>query len=347
MQYNTLGTTDIKVSKICLGTMTWGEQNTQQDAFDQLDYALDHEINFIDTAELYAIPPKEDTYGVTETIIGHWLKQSGKRSNIILASKIAGPGLPWIREGKGFVIEEIEQAVDASLKRLQTDTIDLMQLHWPQRKVPLWGKMNHHPNMIQEGDLDHLTQYYQAITKIAQKGKFRTIGLSNETAWGVMKYQQLAETLSLPPMVSIQNAYSLVRREFEVALSEVALHEKVGLLAYSPLAGGLLSGKYAAGNMPEGSRFKLFPETMGYYKNERSEEAIVTYQALADELGMTLTQLSLAFVNDQAFVTSNIIGATTMAQLKENIQSADITLSEETRQKIDDIFTQYPNPGNW
>ena len=347
MQQNTLGKTDIKVSKICLGTMTFGEQNTQQQASEQLDYATNNGVNFIDTAEIYAVPPREETYGKTEEMIGNWLQHSQKRNEIILATKIAGHGLPWIRGAEGFVEENISKAIDGSLKRLKTDYVDLIQLHWPQRGVQLWGKQNHHPSMYKENAFEQLESYYYALSQEQKKGKFKHIGLSNETAWGVMKYQQLAENQGLSPIVSNQNAYSIVRREYEVGLSEISLYENIGLLAYSPLAGGFLTGKYANNQMPANSRFQIFPEMMGYYRNERSAKAVAAYQQLADELNISLTQLCLSFVNDQPFVTSNIIGATTMEQLKENISSAEITLSEETRNKIDEIFTEYQNTGSW
>ena len=347
MKKNRLANTDIFVSKVCLGTMTWGEQNTEQQAFEQLDYAVDHGVNFIDTAEIYPVPPRAESCNKTEKIIGRWLQQKGKREKVIIATKMAGPKVPWIRNGDGFVAEHIEQAIDRSLQRLQTDVIDLYQLHWPQRAVPLWGKQNYASKMYDEQAEEQLGNFYIALSKAVQKGKIRCLGLSNESPWGVMKYQQLAKQFNLPQMVSIQNAYSIVRRDFEVGLAEVALAENIGLLAYSPLAGGFLSGKYANNACPKGSRFALFPDLMGYYKNERSTNALQQYQKLAEELAMSLTQLCLAFVNDQPFVSTNIIGATTLSQLAENIGSADIHLTEETLERIDAIFTSYPNPGNF
>ena len=347
MEYKKLGQTDIKVSKICLGTMTWGEQNTQAEAYLQLDYSLQQGVNFIDTAELYAVPPKKETCNTTEIMLGNWLSQSKRRSEVVLASKMAGRGLEWIRGGAGLFVKDIEEAIEGSLKRLQTDYIDLYQLHWPQRSVALWGKLNYQESGFFGEDRERLEEFYLALDKFVKQGKIRHIGLSNETAWGLMEYQRLAKAHSLTPMVSIQNAYSLIRREYEVALSEISLFEKIGLLAYSPLAGGLLSGKYRNGAMPADGRYSLFPATMGYYFTPRSFAAVEAYQNLADELGISLTSLSLAFVNDRSFVTSNIIGATSIEQLAENIASAEISLSAETLEKIDAIFSDYPNPANF
>ena len=347
MEKRPLGNTDIEVSKICLGTMTWGEQNTEAEAFEQMNYAFECGVNFFDTAEMYPVFPKEQTCHRTEIIIGNWFKQTNKRNDLIIATKIAGHGLPWIRGGEGFNPNAIELAVDASLKRLQTDRIDLMQLHWPQRKVQLWGKQNFSSGMFDHSAPQQIQEYYLALQTMIDKGKVRAIGLSNETAWGVMFYQRVAKQHQLMNMVSIQNAYSLLRREFEVGLAETCLYENIGLLPYSPLAGGVLSGKYAHNQLPKGSRFELFPEMMGYYNNERSQLAVRKYTELASSLELSLVQLSLAFVNDQAFVTSNIIGATSMPQLKENLSSAEVTLSVDTRQAIDKIHSELPNPGNF
>ncbi len=347
MEQRRLGETDLKVSKICLGTMTWGEQNSEEEAFSQMDYAMGQGINFFDTAEIYAVPPRTETYGKTETMVGRWFKKTGHRQKIILATKMAGPRPTWVREGRGLVVSDIEEAINGSLKRLQTDTIDLYQLHWPQRQVPLWGKENYHPNMFDLQAAEQMEEFFYALSREQKKGRIRHIGVSNETAWGVMYYMMIARKREILPIVSIQNAYSLVRREYEVGLAEVSLHTKVGLLAYSPLAGGLLSGKYIDGVQPEKARFTLFPEMQSYYKNEKSNLAVKAYQKIAEELNLSLTQLSLAFVNQQAFVTSNIIGATTMDQLKENIATHTITLDTEVLKKIDDIFREYPNPGNF
>ncbi len=346
MEKRKLGNSQLEVSKICLGTMSWGEQNTQKEAHEQLDYALANGVNFIDTAEVYPVPPNKDTTSLTEQYIGNWLNKN-KRSDIVLATKMAGVNVGWIRGGRGFVVTDIEQAIDHSLARLQTDVIDLYQLHWPQREVPLWGKQNYHESMFDEHSKDNIAQFYQALQAIKTKGKVREFGLSNETAWGVMAYKDIAKQYNLSDMISIQNAYSLVRREYEVGLAEVSLAENIGLLAYSPLAGGLLSGKYENNAMPKGSRFDLFPEMMGYYKNNRTIAALKEYKKLANELSISLTQLSLAFVNDRKFVSSNIIGATSIVQLAENIGSAEILLSDEAYKKIDEIWTEYPNPGNF
>ena len=347
MEKRQLGKTDIQVSKICLGTMTWGDQNDEADAHQQLDYAIDHGVNFIDTAELYAVPPKASTYTLTEGYIGNWLHKTGKRSEVVLASKMAGPGWPWIRDGAGLAVKDIETAIDGSLKRLQTDYIDLYQLHWPMRPVALWGKLNYESSMYDAAAAEQIESFYIALAKFVEQGKVRHLGLSNETAWGVMHYQRIADKHGLPPMASIQNAYSILRRDFEVALGEVALYESVGLLAYSPLAGGVLSGKYRNGQRPANTRFVLFPELMGYYANQRTEKAIEAYTAIAEGLHLSLTQLSLAFVNDLPFVTSNIIGATTMQQLAENIGSADVSLSADTFKQINEVFNNNPNPGSW
>ena len=347
MQRRNLGSSDLSVSIICLGSMTWGEQNNQQQAFEQLDYALDQGVNFIDTAEIYSVPPRAHRYGHTETIIGEWFKRSNKRSEVVLASKMAGPRTSWIRDGAGFVRSDLQAAIDGSLRRLQTDVIDLYQLHWPQRVVQLWGKQNYDDSEFDSQALDAIADFYQALAEAQRSGKIRYIGLSNETAWGVMSYQRLADKLDLPRVVSIQNAYSLIRREYEVGLSEISLQENIGLLAYSPLAGGILSGKYALDRAPKDSRYALYPEMMGYYNNQKSFSAIDRYQSIAQELGISLTQLSLAFVNNRDFVHSNIIGATTMEQLRENIDSANIELGVGTLAAIDDIHKQYPNPGNF
>ncbi len=336
----------LEVSKICLGSMTWGEQNTQVEAFEQLDYAVDNGVNFIDTAEVYPIVPKEETSGDTERYIGRWLKQSGKRNQVVLATKITGPHVPWIREGKG-VDCDIELAVDASLSRLQTDVIDLYQVHWPTRSVPLWGKMNYEDSMYLPNAQEQMLKAYSQLDALVKKGKIREIGLSNETAWGLMTYQRIGKENGLKPFVSCQNCFSIVRRDFEVNLSEVALSENIGLLAYSPLAGGLLTGKYRGGVKPEGSRFHVFPDMMGYYDNPRTHAAVTMYQSLAEEVGTTITKFCLAFINDRSFVTSNIIGATNLEQLQENIASAEVVLNEDIRKRIDDVFKQYPNPGNY
>lgn len=345
MKKQFLGNSQLEVPIICLGTMTWGEQNSESEAHEQLDYALANEVNFIDTAELYAVPIKAETSGLTETYIGNWLKKTGKRSEVTLATKMAGPRTLWIREGRGLVAEDIEEAVNGSLRRLQTNIIDLYQLHWPQRPVALWGRLNYPSEAYKKEATQQLENFYRALVNIYKSGKVRYFGLSNETPWGVMTYQRLSKEYDLPPMVSVQNAYSLIRREYEVGLSEISLFENIGLLAYSPLAGGLLTGKYR-NEIPPKSRYAQFPEMMGYYSDERVQQCITAYTKLAEELGISLTTLSLAFVSQQPFVHSTIIGATTMEQLKVNIDSAKVELSKETLEKIDTIFKKY-NPGNY
>ena len=347
MKKRKLGSSDLEISLICLGSMTWGEQNNESEAFEQLDYSLAHEVNFIDTAEIYSVPPREQHYGHTETIIGNWLQRRQKRSDVIIATKMAGPRTPWIRSGAGFVASDLNAAVEGSLRRLQTDVIDLYQLHWPQRPVQLWGKQNFDDDQYDAQALDALLSFYQALGAMQRSGKIRYLGVSNETAWGLMSYQRLADKYDLPRMVSTQNAYSLIRREYEVSLSEVSLQENIGLLAYSPLAGGLLSGKYQLDKAPSSSRFALFPEMMGYYNNPRSFAAIERYQQIADDLSLSLTELSLAYVNNRDFVHSNIIGATTMQQLRENINSASIELTAEVMADIDQVHRDFPNPGNF
>ena len=347
MQMNQIGNTDLQVSKICLGTMTWGEQNTKEEAFVQMDYALGNGVNFFDTAEMYSVPPREPTCNLTEKYIGEWFAKTGNRDKIILASKVAGPGPKWIRGGRGFIKNELEEAINGSLKRLQTDHIDLYQLHWPQRQVQLWGKENYHEAMYTEGAREQMLEYYFELDKFIKNGKIRHLGISNETAWGAMTYQALAKENNLPKMASIQNAYSIIRREYEVGIAEISMYENISLLPYSPLAGGLLSGKYRNNPHPPKARFTLFPQTMGYYNNEKTAQAVEKYQLIADEAGVSLVTLCLAFVNDRKFVASNIIGATGIDQLQENIASAEVTLSKETLKQIEAVFRELPNTGNF
>ncbi|MDC0194882.1 aldo/keto reductase [Alphaproteobacteria bacterium] len=347
MKYRKLGTTDIDVSVICLGTMTFGEQNTQQDGFDQMNYALERGVNFFDTAELYAVMPRKETYGKTEEILGNWFKETKKRDQIILASKIASKSddLSWIRGGNktlGFDKKNLNLAIDESLRRLQTDYIDLYQLHWPERKVPKFGTLDfeydpHDKEWVQ------LQEVLQNLNEIIKTGKVRHIGLSNETPWGVMKYLQISKEKKLPRMMSIQNVYSLVNRVFDVANSEVSVRENCGLLAYSPLAGGRLSGKYI-NSQPKNARYTLWPRRFSRHHTERGEIAIEKYVNLAKKLNLSPSTFANAFVNDRPFVTSNIIGATTMDQLKENIDSIDVTLTNETLAEIEDIHLSDPNP---
>ena len=348
MKYRKLGTTNIDVSVICLGTMTWGGQNSQSEAFDQMEYAFEKGINFFDTAEMYAVMPSKERHGKTEEIIGNWFKQTGKRKDIILASKIASKsnGLEWIREGGkklGFDKKNMNAAVDASLKRLQTDYIDLYQLHWPERKVPLFGKLDfvHDPD---DTDWSSVEQVLENLNDIIKTGKIRYVGLSNETPWGMMKSLQVAKEKNLPRMMSIQNVYSLVNRVFDTANSEIAIRENCGLLAYSPIAGGRLSGKYLNGALPKNARYTLWPNRFSRHATKRGDGAIEKYIKLAKKHNLTSCKMANAFVNDRPFVTSNIIGATSMDQLKENIDSININLSAEILKEIQEIHSQDPNP---
>ncbi|MCL6231040.1 NADP(H)-dependent aldo-keto reductase [Acinetobacter amyesii] len=347
MQFKPLAHTSILVPEICLGTMTFGEQNTQAEAFEQLDYALERGLNFWDTAEMYPVPPKPETQGSTETIIGNWIAARGGRDKLILASKIAGPsqGGSHIRDGQTkFIASEIESALDHSLQRLQTDYLDLYQLHWPQRPTNFFGKLgygNAEANSTQT--ITNLEETLVALSHEVKKGRIRSIGLSNETPWGTLKFLQLAEKHGLEKIVSVQNPYSLLNRTYEIGLSEIAHYEGVGLLAYSPLAFGYLTGKFRHGARPANARVTLFSR-FSRYSNAESEWATEQYAQLAEQHGLTLTQLALAFIKQQFFVTSTIIGATNLDQLKENIDAFDVNLSEDILKGIEDIHRQQPNP---
>ena len=341
MEYNILPNSNIKVSKICLGTMTWGRQNNQQEAFDQMDYSIDKGVNFFDTAELYPVPATPDKYAITEEIIGNWFQQSKKRDKIILATKIAGPGdyTAHIRK-TGFKGNSIENALDGSLKRLKTDYIDLYQLHWPERITNTFGNRNYqYFNDSWEDNFEFILEKLKELIKI---GKIRHIGLSNENPWGIMKFLEYSKQ-ELPKMITVQNPYSLLNRLFEVGSSEICKRENVGLLAYSPLGFGILTGKYFNGKMPKNSRLDLFP-TLKRYSNENSIKAAKLYDEVAKKHNLSLTHLSLSFVNDRPFVTSNIIGATNLEQLKENIESVNIKLSDEIISEINSINNKIPNP---
>jgi len=341
MEYNILPNSNIKVSKICLGTMTWGRQNNQQEAFDQMDYSIDKGVNFFDTAELYPVPATPDKYAITEEIIGNWFQQSKKRDKIILATKIAGPGdyTAHIRK-TGFKGNSIENALDGSLKRLKTDYIDLYQLHWPERITNTFGNRNYqYFNDSWEDNFEFILEKLKELIKI---GKIRHIGLSNENPWGIMKFLEYSKQ-ELPKMITVQNPYSLLNRLFEVGSSEICKRENIGLLAYSPLGFGILTGKYFNGKMPKNSRLDLFP-TLKRYSNENSIKAAKLYQEVAKKHNLSLTHLSLSFVNDRPFVTSNIIGATNLEQLKENIESVNIKLSDEIISEINSINNKIPNP---
>ena len=348
MKYRKLGNTNINVSVICLGTMTFGEQNTEAEGFEQMDYALDRGVNFFDTAELYAVMPRKETYGKTEEIVGNWLKSRKKRDKIILASKIASKSeddLQWIRNGStslGFDRKNMDEAINNSLKRLKTDYIDLYQLHWPERKVPKFGVLDF--KYDPKDQWTSIEEVLENLDRLIKAGKIRYVGLSNETPWGVMKFLQLAKEKNLPRMVSIQNVYSLVNRVFDVANSEVSIRENCGLLAYSPLAGGRLSGKYIGNKKPKNARYTIWPRRFSRHHTQRGEIAIESYFNLAKKYGYSPSLFANAFVNNRPFVTSNIIGATTMQQLEENIDSIDITLSKEILDKIEDIHLSDPNP---
>ncbi|MFB9135884.1 NADP(H)-dependent aldo-keto reductase [Vibrio olivae] len=342
MQTTKLPHSTLEISKLCLGTMTFGEQNTQDDAFRQLDYALERGINFIDTAEMYPVPPKAETQGLTEEYIGNWLEKSGKREKVVLATKVSGPrSVPYIRDNLSLDRRNIHQAIDDSLRRLKTDYVDLYQLHWPQRQTNTFGKLNY-PTPEGKEEVT-LIESLDALGELVKAGKIRYIGVSNETPWGVMTLLRLAEKHDLPRIVSIQNPYSLVNRSFEVGLSEISHFEGVELLAYSPLAMGMLSGKYANGARPAGARLTLF-ERFQRYSKPQGVAAAQAYVDLAQEFGLDPAQMALAFVNQRPFVASTILGATTMQQLKANIDSLDVQLNQELLQKIEEINTVYSNP---
>ena len=350
MKKNNLGKTDIMVSEICLGTMTWGQQNSEKEAHDQLSFAIERGINFIDTAEMYSVPPREETYGLTEKYIGTWLKNQD-RSNIILATKIAGrtsnvpsgpPGLDWIRKGPRLNEEHIFEAIENSLKRLNTEYIDLYQIHWPERPVNSFGQLGYIHNPRKDDIKIEVT--LEALSKAVQKGLIKYIGLSNETPWGVMKFIEAAKEFSLPRVVSIQNPYSLLNRSFEAGLSEIAINEEVGLLPYSPLAGGVLSGKYLNGKKPENARMTLFERMRTRYTNQHAENAVLEYQKVALKYDLNLTQMAINFVTKQNFVTSNIIGATSIDQLEENIDSINCELNEEVIKEIEKVHKIYTYP---
>lgn len=344
MIYNNLPHTDIEVSKICLGTMTWGNQNTEEEGHEQMDYAMDQGINFFDTAELYPIPAHPDRYAVTEKIIGNWFQKNGNRDKIVLASKIAGKAemSKFIRT-TGFSPESIRNAVEGSLERLQTDYIDLYQLHWPERNANFFGKRGYEHDVTDHWE-DNIHEVLQTLRDLVREGKIRHVGISNETPWGTMRYLMESKVhASLPRTITIQNPYNLLNRLFEVGMSEIAMREKVGLLAYSPLGFGTLTGKFLGGMRPATSRVVLFKQ-YDRYSGDTAVTATEKYQKLAKEHGLSLTQMALAFVNSRPFVTSTIIGATSMEQLKQNIASIDLTLSDEVLKGIEEIHDAIPNP---
>ncbi|SOC39783.1 aryl-alcohol dehydrogenase-like predicted oxidoreductase [Rhizobium subbaraonis] len=346
MKYNMLGRTDIKVSEICLGTMTWGSQNNEAEAHQQLDYALDKGVNFIDTAELYPTTPlSAETYGDTERFIGSWLSARGNRDKIVLASKVAGPGRAYIRGGQPMTRAGILEAIDGSLKRLRTDYLDLYQLHWPNRgHYHFRQAWTYNPSSQDRArTADELIEVLETTGELVKAGKIRAIGLSNETAWGTMQFLKLSESRGLPRIASIQNEYNLLYRTFDLDLAEVSHHENVGLLAYSALAAGLLTGKYLGGVRPEGSRITKNGDLGGRYQ-PLQEPAVAAYVALAREHGLDPAQLALAFCLTRPFMTSVIIGATSMEQLATDIAAADLSLSEDIMKALQNLHRRYPAP---
>ena len=342
MNYKKLGNTDLDVSTICLGTMTWGEQNTQEEGFEQMDYALDQGVNFWDTAELYAVPPRKETYGHTEVIIGNWFEKTKKRDQVILASKVAGPARNYLRNGENsFTGPNLESALENSLKRLKTDYIDLYQLHWPERNVNNFGRLNY---THKENNWNQFEDILGELNKYVDKGKIRYVGLSNETPWGVLNYLKISKEKNLPRMMSIQNPYSLLNRSYEIGLSEVSIREEIGCLAYSPLASGYLTGKYRNNNFPKGSRMERDFDFWTRYRKPNTEKAIELYYEISNKYELDMSQMSLKFCEIQDFMTSVIIGATTMEQLKTNIESVNIKLSDDVIKEINNVQTIYPNP---
>jgi aryl-alcohol dehydrogenase (NADP+) len=343
MRYATLPGTEMKVSKVCLGTMTWGQQNGEAEAHAQLDYAVGQGINFIDTAEMYPVPPNARTQGSTERILGTWLVRQ-KRDLLYIATKVAGPGRrDWIRGGRTDLTKDvIAEAVDTSLERLQTDYIDLYQIHWPQRNVPMFGSTEFDPSKEKGGP--SIQEQVEGMAALIRAGKIRHYGLSNETAWGVCEFQRAAKELGVPGPVTIQNSYSLLSRNVDNDLAEVLHRERMALLAYSPLAAGILSGKYTGGARPEGARFTLFDSLGMRFRKPMVSEAVDAYAALARRCGITLVQLALGYVASRWFTGASIIGATSMAQLAEDIAAAQFTLDAQTLDGIREIQLRYPNP---
>ncbi|RTZ07918.1 aldo/keto reductase [Flavobacterium bomense] len=343
MKYTTLPNTDIKVSKICLGTMTFGQQNREADGHAQMDYAFENGVNFFDTAEMYSIPGRQETYGSTEKILGTWFKKTGKREEIVLASKIAGPNpnFGYMREKLDFSPASIKFALDSSLQRLQTDYLDVYQLHWPERKTNYFGQRGF--KVQDDAWEDNIHNVLEALDGFVKEGKINHIGLSNENPWGIMRFLEESKYNNLPRIKTIQNPYSLLNRLFENGSAEICLRENVGLLAYSPMAFGVLSGKFLTGEAHPNARIKLFPQ-YSRYSSPQCTEATRLYQEIAKKNGLTLTELSLAFIAQQLFVTSTIIGATKMEQLKENIDTIEISLSDEILKAIDEVQAVIPDP---
>ena len=343
MKYTTLPNTDIQVSKICLGTMTFGQQNTEAEGHAQMDYALEQGVNFFDTAEMYSVPARQETYGSTERILGTWFQKTGNRDKVVLASKIAGPNpnFTYMREKNDFSPASIQYALDKSLERLQTDYIDLYQLHWPERKTNFFGQRGF--KVQDDAWEDNIHAVLETLNGFIQQGKIKHIGLSNETPWGIMRFLEESKYHNLPRIKTVQNPYSLLNRLYENGSAEIGIRENVGLLAYSPMAFGVLSGKFLTGEAHPNARINLFPQ-FSRYNSEQSAAATRLYNEIAQQNGLTLTQLALALIEQQPFVTSTIIGATTMEQLKENIDTINVTLSEELLQAIDGVQAKIPDP---
>ena len=344
MNYKKLGSTDVDVSTICLGTMTWGEQNSKADGFEQMDYAIDNGVNFWDTAEIYAIPMREETYGETENIIGEWFKKTKKRDKVILATKVSGPtSKEYIRGGGcSYDKKSMSEALEKSLKRMQTDYIDLYQLHWPERNTNFFGKQGYEHDSNEKNWIA-FEEILENLKKFVDTGKIRYVGLSNETAWGLAKCLELSKLKNLPKMMAVQNPYNLLNRTYEVGLAEISVREQSGLLAYSPLAFGYLTGKYRNNNMPKGSRIDLFKD-FTRYNNENSIKAIEEYYKISQKFNLDFAQMSIKFCEIQPFVTSVIIGATTMQQLKTNVESVNVKLNNEIINEINEVQKIYPNP---
>lgn len=345
MEYRQLGRTDLRVSAICLGTMTWGQQNSQDEGFAQMDRAVEAGINFMDSAEMYPVPPDAESQGRTEEILGNWLNERGKRDDIIVATKVTGrsSAFPYLRGGDTRLDKKsINEAIDASLKRLKTDYVDLYQTHWPDRKTNYFGQLGYKHDAGDEPV--PLEETLGALADLVTAGKVRHVGVSNDSPWGVMKLLELAERGGLPRVVSIQNPYNLVNRTFEIGLSEIAIREDVGLLAYAPLAGGMLSGKYMDGKEPEGARMTLFGDRYKRYFTPNAEPAMRGYIEVAEKHGLDPCQMGIAFVHRQPFTTSTIIGETTMEQMEANLAAVDLELSDEVLADIEDVQTRFQNP---
>jgi|TARA_Y100000031_G_scaffold150605_1_gene190345 aryl-alcohol dehydrogenase-like predicted oxidoreductase len=344
MNYKKLGNTDLDVSTICLGTMTWGEQNTIKEGFEQMDYALGQGINFFDAAEMYPSPCRKETYGETEKIIGNWFSEKKNRDKIILASKISGPGMSYIRDGGlQFSEKNISIAIENSLKRLKTDYIDLYQLHWPERKTNFFGRLGYEHKEDSNGWND-FEKILITLEKFIKEGKIRYVGLSNETSWGLSKFLEVSNLKVLPKMMSVQNPYNLLCRTYEIGLAEISIREKSGLLAYSPLAGGFLTGKYRNNSLPENSRQKLFGQYYTRYSKQHSANIIEKYFNISKKFDLNFAQMSIKFCEIQKFITSTIIGATTMEQLKTNIESVNVTLEKEVIKEINNVHLIHSNP---